>query len=499
MSDREIVSALKYVSRMKPSFMLSELRDYTKEEVSTADVYKVVEPLLDETGLRATPEGDDYRIERLPKPAQLTLSEEEQERMDVFFKAPRVSRKLEKLIENYVERKTHRQYDDPAVLEKLRQAVQAQKTQYWKEGKARKIDYASGYSVLGYLAYQFPVYFVQFEHVLYDLLKDGLLKDRMKVLDVGTGPGTVPLAIADFYNRLDKAEATIYSLEKYDENIEAYLTIVPEYAGLKGRVKIEKPVKADLMEKPQMPDGIDLMIFSNVLNEIDALFDAKVDAVAEMASHLAPDGNIVIIEPADKENSTRMRRLVRKLLDKGLGMYSPCAFIWCDKCKADSCWSFEEKDDIQPTDLMKKLADTEESYKYLNTDIKFSYAILRKDTLTREKYRVPRRASFMRLSMLKKHVEKRLNVVATVMSGDLGDKKDHVFKICDGTPAGQTYAMLANHNVKPDNEALIKAKYGDVLQFENVLVRYNEENDSINLLVSKGSIITPVNAEENEE
>ncbi|WP_048198687.1 small ribosomal subunit Rsm22 family protein [Methanocella arvoryzae] len=499
MSDREIVSALKYVSRMKPSFMLSELRDYTKDEVSTADVYRIVEPLLDETGLRAVPEGEDYRIERLPKPAPLALGKEELERVQTFFKAPRVPRKLERLIENYVERKTHRQYDDPAVLEKLRQAVQAQKTQYWKEGKARKIDYSSGYSVLGYLAYQFPVYFVQFQHVLHDLATDGLLKDRIKVLDIGTGPGTVPLAIVDYYNRLDRAEATVYSLEKYDENIEAYLTLVPEYAGQKGRVRIEKPVKADLMEKPPVPDGIDLMVFSNVLNEIDAPFDAKVDAVVELASHLAPDGNIVIIEPADKENSTRMRRLVRRLLDKGLGIYSPCAFIWCDKCKADMCWSFEEKDDIQPTGLMKKLADTEESYKYLNTDIKFSYAILRKDTLTREKYRVPRRASYMRLAMLKKHVEKRLNVVAAVMSGDLGDKKDHVFKICDGTPAGPTYAMLAQYNVKPDNEALLKAKYGDVLEFENVLVRYNKENDSINLLVSKGSIVSPAGAEENEE
>jgi hypothetical protein len=147
---------------------------------------------------------------------------------------------------------------------------------------------------------------------------------------------------------------------------------------------------------------------------------------------------------------------------------------------------------------MKKLADTEESYKFLNTDIKFSYAILRKDDLTREKYRVPKRASFMRLSLLKKHIEKRLNVVAAVMSGDLGDKKDHVYKICDGTAAGPTYAMLANYNVKPDNEALIKAKYGDVLEFENVLVRYNEQNDSINLLVSKGTIVSPINSEDEE-
>jgi len=499
MTDREIISALKYISRMKPSFMLSELRDYTKEEVSTATVFKIAGPLLEELGLKAVPEGDDYRIERLPRTAPLTLNKEEQERMDVFFKAPRVSRKLEKLIESYVERKVRKPWDSLAVLENIRQAIVAQKAQYWTEGKPRNIDYSSGYSVLGYLAYQSPVYLVQFEHILYDLAKGGLLKDRIKVLDVGTGPGTIPLAITDFYNRLDSAEAVVYSMEKYEENIEAYLTLVPEYAGHKSRVRIEKPIKADLMDKPQIPDGIDLMVFSNVLNEIEAPLNDKVDTIMAMAAHLAPDGNLVIIEPADKENSTRMRRLVKRLLIKGMGMYSPCAFIWCDRCKPDSCWSFEEKEDIQPTDLMKKLADTEESYKYLNTDIKFSYAILRKDTLTKETYRVPRHASFMKLSKVKDHVEKRLNIVATVMSCDLGDEKNHVFKICDGTPAGPTYAMIARFNIKPDNEALIKAKYGDVLEFENVLVRYNKQNDAINVLVSKGTIVTPVHEIENTD
>ena len=40
MSKREIVSALKYVSRFKKSFMLSELRQYVKEEKSTTEIYQ---------------------------------------------------------------------------------------------------------------------------------------------------------------------------------------------------------------------------------------------------------------------------------------------------------------------------------------------------------------------------------------------------------------------------------------------------------------------------
>ncbi|HMK45357.1 MAG TPA: class I SAM-dependent methyltransferase, partial [Methanocella sp.] len=319
MNQREIVSALKYISRIKHSFMLSELRDKVKGTVTTREIYAVIGPQLYDLGLRAVPEGEDYRIEKLPAPVKLSLSREEQERMDVFFQAPRVSRRLERLVRQYIETKAKKPIDDPGLLDGIREAIRVQKEQYWKEGKARKIDYHSSYSALGYLGYQFPVYFIQFEHVLYDLIQDGLLKDRMKVLDVGTGPGVVSLAIIDFYNRLDHGEAAVYALEKYPENIEAYNALVPEYATHKGRVQVERPLKADLMARDiiGVPDKLDLVVFSNVLNEINAPFNDRADAVSRLASHLSPEGSIVIIEPADRENSTKMRKLVMRLTELG--------------------------------------------------------------------------------------------------------------------------------------------------------------------------------------
>jgi hypothetical protein len=492
MSDREIVSALKYVSRFREAFMLSELADYVTGKVSTGHIYDVAGPLLYDLGLKAQPQDGDYRIERLPEAARLVLTGEEKERQEAFFRAPGVPGKLERLIEAYVEKKTTgKQWDDPMVLGRIRKAVIAQKNAYWKEGKARKIHYATGYSVLGYLAYQFPVYFAQFEHILYGLAREGLLKRRMKVLDAGTGPGVVPLAIVDFLDRLDSGEAVIHSIEMYEENIEAYSELVPEYAAAKGRVKIEKPVKADLLDMPAIPDNLDLIVFSNVLNEVRAPLYKKADLVAGMAKNLAADGSLIIIEPADRENSMAMRELVRALLDQGLGIYSPCTFIWCLQCQAEACWSFDEKADVQPTRLMKKLADTEEPFRFTNTDIKFSYAILRKDQLTKEKYRVPPGAKFARMSKLKDHVGKRINVVASKMSGDLGDRKDHVFKVCDGTGASPVYAILPNYNIVPGNEALMSAGYGEVLEFRSILVRRNEEYGSYNLMIGKSTSVIP--------
>ncbi|MGA9141049.1 MAG: small ribosomal subunit Rsm22 family protein [Methanocella sp.] len=500
MSNREIVSALKYVSGSRKAFMLSELRQYLKEEKSTIAIYDTIRPMLEELGLRAVPEGDDYRIEKLPPATKLVLSDKEKEQQEAFFNAPRVPRKLERLIEKYIDKKTAKPWDDPVVLDKIRKAIISQKAQYWKAGQARKIDYRSGYSVLGYLAYQFPVYFVQFEHILYDMAQEGLLKNRMKVLDAGTGPGVVPLAIVDFYRRLegdregDRARdrsVDVFAIEKYEENLEAYTTLVPEFASAGGNVQIEKPFRADLTEKPKIPDGLDMIVFSNVLNEIAMSMDEKAEMVMRYVQSMADDGSLVIIEPADKDNSMELRKLVAALMDRDMGVYSPCSFIWCSRCKPESCWSFEEKEDVVPTSLMKKVAEAEEPYKYINSDIKYSYAILRKDDLTKAKYRVPPKAKFARLSKLKMHTGKKINVVASKMSGDLGNKKEHVFKICDGTTGQQVYAILPDYNIVPGNEALAKAKYGTVLEFSNIIVRYNEEHDSFNLMVGKSSGVVP--------
>jgi hypothetical protein len=472
--------------------MLSEIRDYVKGEVTVEQIYDVVGPMAFDLGLRLEPLYGDYRVVRLAPAGPLALSEEGRKAQSAFLGSPHVPEKLEILIERYIEKKTGKPWDDPAVLEKIRKAIVAQKAGYWEEGPKRRITYETGYSILGYLAYQFPVYFAQSEHIIYELGLDGLLKDRMKVLDAGTGPGTVPLAMADFYRRARCGEAVIYSVEKYDENIEAFMSLVPEYAEGSG-VKVEKPIKADLMhlKAGEIPGDIDLIFFSNVLNELGGDIERRVEIVKTMAGKLAKDGNIVIVEPADKVNSTEMRKLVVRLMDKGMGVYSPCSFIWCARCHPESCWTFEEKEDIKPPDLMRKVAG-EEPYRFMNTDIKYSYAVLRKDDLSREKYRVPQRARFARLSRMKAHVNKHINVVAAVMSGDLGDKKDHVFKVCDGTSIKPVYAVLPSFHESPDNELLLKAKYGQVVEMYGVLARYNKEYDAYNLLVARNTLIKNV-------
>lgn len=469
--------------------MLSEIPDYVGGRVDVATVFSVLRPLAFSLGIRLEPSGADYRAIRLPPARPLELDEKERSAQAGFLASPRVPDGLERLIEQYVEKKTGKAWDDPAVVERLRRAIAGQKAEYWREGRKRRVAYETGYSVLGYLAYQFPVYFAQTEHILYELATGGLLKDRMQVLDAGTGPGTVPLAIIDFFRRIGRGDAVVHSIEKYAENAEAFDYIVPAFAEGTG-VRVEKPAMADLSRPlpDGVPDGVDLIFLSNVLNELEGDVERKAEAVLALAGRLARDGSLVISEPADRSNSTAMRELVVALMGKGLGVYSPCSFIWGVRCHPESCWTFQQKPDVEPTRLMRKAAETE-PFRFLNTDLKYSYAILRHDRLSREKYRVPEKAKFARLSRLGSHVGKHINVVAAVMSADLGNAKDHVFKICDGTAAKPVYAVLPDFHVTPKNAALLAAGYGQVVEAYGVLARYNGEYDAYNLLVTRNTAV----------
>jgi len=414
--------------------------------------------------------------------------------IDAYLRAPMISPLLESLVEEYIEKKTGKRWDNPVVLEKLRRAIVSQKDQYWREGHTRKISYEKGYSVLGYLAYQLPVYLVQFEHILTMLLKDGLLKTQMRVLDVGTGPGVVPLALTDFLSRLKGSNATIHAIEQSAEHIEAFNHLVSRFSKDTPEVIIGRPITGDIRKfhLRDLPGPFDLIVFQNVLNELAGTgSDVKVEIVERFAQLLEEDGSILIIEPADLANSTAMRKTVLTLVDRGLGIFSPCKFIWGTKCRPDVCWTFEQKPRIRPTRLMKALAG-KEAYRYLNTDIKYSYAVLRKDNRKISPFRVPLHAKFARFSQLGRHVGRKVNVIASVMSGNLGDNAYHVYKVCDGTSRKQVYMILPRYFSAPFTKSILEGDYGRVIEFHQVLVRFNPRYNAFNLLVNRNTRIVQV-------
>ncbi|OPY38734.1 MAG: Mitochondrial small ribosomal subunit Rsm22 [Methanoregula sp. PtaU1.Bin051] len=418
------------------------------------------------------------------------LSETERQRTEAFLAARKIPAALEQAIEDYIAKKTGKPYNDPVILERLRRAVVAQKGDYWKAPVKRRLSYTKGYSVLGYLAYHFPVFFMQAEYLMQELAGAGLIKQKMMILDVGTGPGVVPLAVADFVSRLDNASADIQSIEQSEEHLEAFRFLTGAYASGIRNITIRQPLQADIrtIADRDIPKGIDLLVFSNVLNEFEALpVDRQTDLVMRFAGHVASDGTILVVEPAEEIAATRLRSLSWALQDRGLTIHSPCSFLYGTRCDPSRCWSFETQPDIQPTRLMKALAAGKEPYRYINTDIKYAYVIIRKDRQVRNPYRIPPNAKVARLSKLHQHINRRINVTGAKMSQDLGHAKVHVFRLCDGTPAKPVYAVLHKYHMNRQNTPLLSSAYGDILTLTDVLVRYNKKHDAYNLLAGKNT------------
>jgi hypothetical protein len=493
MWDHGILKKIMVLSREKPVFLLSDVIPVQgKNRYTPDDMDRLQKELLPE-GLLLEKEGNDYKISRTLPKKQFILSGDDQKRVETFLRSPAVPPYLQQLIEEFIGKKTGKQWNDPLTLERIRAAVIAQKGEYWKEGKKKRVHYEQGYRVLAYLAYQFPGYFVQFEHILMMLALSGLLKEDMAILDAGSGPGVSALALMDFLRRTGNCSADLYAIENSAEQREAYTFLTSGYAEGVNGVHIRPPVAGDLRVIPpdDLPRGIDLLIFQNVLNELTSLtLEQKAKRVTALSAVLSAGGVMVISEPADMANSIALRQLVQELSRQGMTVIAPCPPVGPRTCRTDRCWSFVEKPPVRSTRLMEAVSAHPEAYRFINTDIKYSYAVLVKAT------NVPTRMQDLcgkktaKLSGLSRHVDRRINVCAAVMSDDLGNEKTHLWKLCDGSQQKPVYAVMPTYHKTPDNVSLITAGYGEYVEISGVLVRYNPHYDSFNLLVTRNTQVS---------
>lgn len=411
-----------------------------------------------------------------------------------FLDAGALPGTLETLVEGYIAAKTGRPVGDPVVLERLRSAIVAQKGAYWRSDDRRRISYRKGYSVLAYLAYQFPVYYLQSCRILARLASDGLLSTKMRVVDLGTGPGVVPLALVTVGRYLRGFSAEVIPVEAADEQREACGHLVRGFREPSDRVAVRPAIAADAtaVDGVAIPGGIDLLVLSNLLNELPGDASARAATIARWAARLGERGAVLLVEPADLENATRLRAVQRDLIRTGLHLRHPCRFLWGSPCGPVACWSFETAKPIRPTRLQELLASgVAEPYRYRNTDIKFASAVLAREAAPRFACAGVDRRRTAPLSQLRRHRDRRIACIAAVMSGDLGDARNHVVKVCDGTARQPVFAVLPAHSLSPSNRSLLDAPYGAVLSFRNVLVRENRKAGSFNLLVGRGAVVSP--------
>jgi len=156
MAGKQLISTVKYVASTRPAFRLSEIIPYLDDPMTVDECYRTIAPELSRLGLAAKKTGGDVEISRAlptpPAPAYI-LNDAERERLDAFIARRDVPFALAEAIERYITKKAGNEWHDPAITERLRKAIVAQKDDYWKPAHLRALRYTKGYSVLGYLAY----------------------------------------------------------------------------------------------------------------------------------------------------------------------------------------------------------------------------------------------------------------------------------------------------------------------------------------------------------
>jgi hypothetical protein len=489
----EILSLARYLTSSRPEFALSEMNQYLSRQYEEKELYRILRPHFFDLDLFC----DLHKCKKLVK-YTLPVSGPLIEELDDLFKAPQLPARIEKLISSYLERSCGKDWYTGEKAQVLRENIVQQKKEYWK-GRSiyQKIR------IMSYLLYHFPVYFFQFQFLLLDLFKNGLLTNKMSILDIGSGPGTITLSTIDFLQKAQeiflkrgmdvKMNVMIDSIEKVQENIESYNELTSSYltkiTPSNFNLIINKTLQTPVEKAKSLRDA-DLIIFSNILTELNATLQERADIVEHIASG-SKNPTVIIIEPADLVNSKALRITQHDLIKKGFTIYSPCTLIWGAGCRGENCWSFRDAGNIRAPEFMRKIAGKKEAYRYINTDMKFSYVILRKDGLSKHTYRA--KGKFVRFSNLKKHIEKKINVAGSIMSGNLGDDKTFVFKICDGSTSVPAYAVIPDYHRNDNNRALFQAGYGDIVEIFGSLVRQNKEFSSYNLLITRNTRVLRAN------
>jgi SAM-dependent methyltransferase len=496
MEKDEVQACLQVLAASKKSFSLMDLSRAISYPGSLEELQAEIWPLIPETGFAAQVERGKVRFERRNRQQVIIPDPELAGAVRGFLRAPALPVWWEERVRTYVEKKTGKAWDDPRVLERIRQAVLAQKAQYWKEGETRRIGYRKGYAVMAYLAYQAPGYFIQTEHLLMKLMENGLLKEGMRILDAGTGPGTVTSAILDFSRRIGGFAADIFPVERSEEFVDAFRELHLAGREVQAGIRVHSPLQGDLATLPaeSLPTTLDLVIFQNVLNEIPAEKD-RMEVIRKVSGLLAPGGLVLIAEPADYQNATQLRKCAIGAASGGsLTLLAPCRYPWGLHCDPASCWSFEEQPPLTPPPLMQKVAEAGDTYRFLNTDIKYSWALLRAKAESKERARTPE-GRYTRLSALRQVKGRTVDLLVTVMSPDIGDTENHVFKICDGTAKKPVFAVLPSFHITTGNAPLLSRVYGDAAVLSGVTVRFNKARDAWNILVTRQSTVTPLPAE----
>jgi ribosomal protein RSM22 (predicted rRNA methylase) len=276
-------------------------------------------------------------------------------------------------------------------------------------------------------------------------------KAKLRVLDIGTGPGTASLGMLTFFSKRErKPQLEFTAVDQVAGNLKMSEELFRS-AGISNPVEATlKTVLSGVSELPHIEQGqFDVIILSNVMNELFSRDDARIEKRVGILNDilkrsLADDGCCIMIEPALRETSREMLEVRNRMLGQGLDVYSPCLFSGtCPALVNPKDWCHEDIPWDPPT-LVKEI----DKLTGLRKDsFKFSYLVLRKDRLSLVDVCGPN--------------------VFRVVSEPLVSKGKVEFYLCG---AGERkLVMRQDKDTVPGNEPFVSLQRGNLVSFEGLI------------------------------
>lgn len=455
--EREVLDAARYVRAIRPVDP-AEITGYLTIQTSPDVVRSVLREHAAELSLIEASDGTFKPVPEGPITAQVGSLD-------------RLPPRLESAVDGYLTERHGEDWTSGTRGDRLRARIRDLKERYLEGGS---ISYDS-LDTDAYLLYHLPRIYAATTYVMAELLEAKLLSHELRLLDVGAGVGPHLAAIDD----LTPDDALIdYDAVEPSPLADHLVALTERYVGLNTHVSIYR----DTFEAVEMAGQYDVVLLGNLLSEVDDPEGLAYKAL----DYLTDDGSLVAIAPADPRTSMQLRE-VERALESTTTVFSPTIRLWPSRQPSDACWSFVEQPSlVTPTFQSSLAADADEREPYLNTEVRYSYSIMRHDG--RRRYDITADESVsLPLERATDAIGERVDTLAVKLSGDLSTDGNPIYRLGDGSQAESCFAA---HVAKTElNNRLASAPYGAVLHFERTLVLWNDDEEAINLVVDDETFV----------
>lgn len=208
----------------------------------------------------------------------------------------------------------------------------------------------------------------------------------LRVLDLGSGPGTSLIGVLEFFAARDRKPVLHFTaVDQVQENLAVAEELFARERNASRMTASLTTSRSTIQDSLRLTTGpFDLIILSNVLNELFARegrhIEKRLVVLEDCLNRLLADhGACIIIEPALRETSRDLLLVRDGLIRLGFTIYAPClCALPCPALENPRDWCHEDA----PWDAPSALEELDALTGLRRDSLKFSYLTVRKDGRT---------------------------------------------------------------------------------------------------------------------